>query len=304
MDAPFPVDGTRLLALTNSGPHQSTEETVFSPPGEDDGGRAISRRMALQAAAGLSVGTLAGCPADPNTTPGDTNQDTFDSVAVEGLSLVVTLTASATVDKINVIAPTGQLFAEQSVETGVQKVSFDLGTSYAPGEFRVIAVHQEETVEETTVTIQPEWKITEFGLGANHPKEMPEDMSQDVADDEAFVTVTNQGSGPDAIKQLLILGFVPNPTTKIADSDLSGIYEKSNPVVVKPGENRRLFTTSIPFRFIREGNVTCQQSRQSGTFDVVLVTSVSDRVQRKYSIQYSAAESFDGCKITVEEKSQ
>lgn len=304
MDAPFPADGTRLPALTNSEPLQSTEETVFTPPGEDDGGRAISRRMALQVAAGLSVGTLAGCPAGPNMTPGDTNQDTFDSVAVEGLSLVVALTASATVDKINVIAPTGELFAEQSVATGVQKVSFDLGTSYAPGDFRVIAVHQEETVEETTVTIQPEWKITEFGLGANHPKEMPEDMPQSTVEAEAFVTVANQGNGPDALKKLLILGGVPNPTTELINSDLSGIHEVSNPVVVKQDETRRLYTATLPFAFSQDGNVTCQPQPQSTSFNVVLVTSVSNRVETKYSIQYSAADTYNGCEMTVKEDSQ
>lgn len=304
LDAPRPTDDRHPPTVRSDGTMPPLAVTVPSPQAGDSGFGTLSRRRALQAAAGLSTAGLAGCLNGPLNPPGDSNQGTFESVAVDGLTLVVTLTGSATVDQVNVIAPTGQLFAKQSVATGVRKVSFDIGTDYPPGEFSILAIHQEETVAETTHAIRPDWRITEFGLGANHPEEMPDDMSQAKVDDEAFMTVTNRGSGPDFIKQLLVLGDVPNPTTKLADSELSGIYGTSKPVVVKSNNNQRIYTDSIPFRFLRNGNITCQPESQSGTFELVLVTSIAGRTTMQYEVRYTGAEKFDGCKITVQGNSQ
>lgn len=310
MDAPRPTDDRHPPTVRSDGTMPPLAVTVPSPQAGDSGSGTLSRRRALQAAAGLSAAGLAGCLNGPLNPPGDSNQGTFESVAVDGLTLVVTLTGSATVDQVNVIAPTGQLFAKQSVATGVRKVSFDIGTDYPPGEFRILAIHQEETVAETTHAIRPDWQITEFGLGANHPEEMPDNIGQAEIDEEAFLTVANQGTGPGAIKKLLILGDVPNPTTELAkpDSSGTGISGENNrrfrePVVVKPAKSRRIYTDTIPFAFTREG-ITCQPEPQTGSFDVILVTSLVGRVTAEYTIQYSAAESYNGCEMTVQGGSQ
>lgn len=304
MNTPNPTDCPRQTASTRTGLPVPDREKAPHRQDATETNTAMSRRTVLRAAAGLSVGALAGCSGGPGTSPSpDTGP--FDSVTVEGLKLVITLTESATIDRLNVIAPTGKLFAQRSIATGVQTVSFELGTAYSPGEFRILAIRQEETVAETTFTIRPEWQITEFGLGANHPEEMPENVSQVRVDDEAFLTIANQGTGPGAIEKLLILGDVPNPTTDLVHSGMrQENYRPLDKLVVKPNESRRVYTNTISFRFVRDGNVTCQPESQTGTFEVVLEAALVDRYTKKYSIQYSGAETYDGCTMTVQEANQ
>lgn len=276
----------------------------------------ITRRAALHTIAGLSITALAGCSSEPGTSPTNSSptpnsgKGVIDRIAVEGLQLVIELTDSTDIDRINVIGPTDELFAKRSVATGVQQLSVQLGTDYSPGTFRVLAIKDEETLAEKTITIQPDWEITEFGLGANQPEEMPDDMPQSAVDDEAFLTVRNRGTGPDAVEQLLILGKVPNPTTDLAQSDSSETGFRgpdgrfNNSMVVEPSKSKRIFTVTLPFRFVRDGNVTCQSESQSGTFRVILETSVVGRRSTEYSIEYSAAQTFDGCTMSVRRADQ
>jgi len=93
---------------------------------------------------------LAGCLGDNDSgTPDDgtdplAGQDQIERVAVEGTTLVVELTTGAEVDQINLIEPNGEFFGQRKVATGAQQVSFDLRTSYVPGEYRIVALNGEK----------------------------------------------------------------------------------------------------------------------------------------------------------------
>jgi len=45
------------------------------------------------------------------------------------------------------------------VAAGAQQISFEIGTGYEPGEYRVVALKGEETVAESTRDIEPEIQI-------------------------------------------------------------------------------------------------------------------------------------------------
>jgi hypothetical protein len=278
----------------------------------------ISRRNVLRTAAGAALVSVAGCLTDDGDsgTPGDgtdspDGQGPLQRVAVEGTTLVVELSPDADVDQINLIQPNGELFGTRDVAAGAQQVSFEIGTSYAPGDYSVIALRDEETVAETSLSLQPDLEIVEMGIGKNQPEKMWDGPRDEIAE-EAFVTVENQGSGPDAITKLLFIGDVPYPSdeegTNYADSDdISGIYDPQsdsevNEVIVGAGEQITVYSSRSPFAFVPGAGTSCTEDEQSGEFELILETQVGDsRIEKGYAIQYSASSEPDGCDITISE---
>ncbi|RKD88543.1 hypothetical protein ATJ93_4196 [Halopiger aswanensis] len=150
-----------------------------------------------------------------------------------------------------------------------------------------------------------------MGIGKNQP-EMMWDNSDDKISKEAFVSVENQGSGPDAITQLLFIGDVPYPSdeegTNYADNDdISGIYDPERDteveeVVIEPGEQITLYSYRSPFAFVRGEGTSCESEEQNGEFEVILETQVSsNQLSETYNIHYSASGEFDNCEITFSE---
>jgi len=278
----------------------------------------ISRRNVLRTAAGAALVSVAGCLTDDGDsgTPGDgtdspDGQGPLQRVAVEGTTLVVELSPDADVDQINLIQPNGELFGTRDVAAGAQQVSFEIRTSYAPGDYSVIALRDEETVAETSLSLQPDLEIVEMGIGKNQPEKMWDGPRDEIAE-EAFVTVENQGSGPDAITKLLFIGDVPYPSdeegTNYADSDdISGIYDPQsdsevNEVIVGAGEQITVYSSRSPFAFVPGAGTSCTDDEQSGEFELILETEVGDsRITKGYAIQYSASSEPDGCDITISE---
>jgi len=271
----------------------------------------ISRRTALRTATGAALVSVAGCL----NTDGDsgTSGDGIDSsdgqgplqrVAVEGTTLVVELSSDADVDQVNLIQPNGDLFGTRDVATGAQQVSFEVGTSYAPGEYSVIALKDEETLTETTTDIVPEIQIQDVGLYRNNPDKPWDEVYGESKTDskkngEAFVTVQNSGSGPDAVVEMRFTGDVPNP---VEDPRGSGIYEKES-VVVSTGETADLFSDSFPFGSeIGEEGMGCSTDGNSGQFTIVLETRVAgQQVTKTYNVEYTGADEMQNCKITISE---
>ncbi|GAA0291628.1 hypothetical protein [Halarchaeum salinum] len=131
--------------------------------------------------------------------------------------------------------------------------------------------------------------------------------------DEAFVTVTNRGSGPTAVTKLLFFGEVPYPSgengTEYAnDPDVSGIYDpeadsEATHVVVPPGQQKTIYSYRSPFGFVPGVGTNCQNSSQAGMFTLTLENSVADRrVSKEYGIHYTASKKFNNCTITIRQK--
>jgi len=278
----------------------------------------ISRRTALRTVASAALAGVAGClndnggsgtPSDGTTSPD--GEGPLTRVAVDGTTLVVELSEEADIDQVNLIQPNGELFGERDIATGAQQVSFEIGTSYTPGEYRVLVLEGEDTVQESTLSVQPNLSIVEIGIGKNQPEEMW-DSSSDKISKEAFASVENQGNGSDSIMKLLFIGDVPYPsdeegTNYDENDDVSGIYDPGedtevDEVVIEPGEQLTLYSYRSPFAFVRGEGTSCESEEQTGSFEVILETRVgANRVSNTYSIRYSTSEEFDNCEITISE---
>ena len=269
----------------------------------------ISRRTALQTVTGAALTSVAGCLTDDTSgTPGNGTRSSngdgpLQRVAVEESALVVELTTDADVDQVNLIQPNGELFGQRDVATGAQQVSFEIGTTYESGEYRVVALRGEETVAEDSTEIQPEIQIQDVGLFRNNPDKQWDEVYGDSETDrkkngEAFVTVENTGSGPDAAVELRFSGDVPNP---IENPRGSGIYETEQ-VIIEPGEATDLFSSSFPFGTETEGGMGCSPYGNSGQFTVIVETQVgANSISNTYEIQYSGSTDMTDCEVTIME---
>lgn len=253
---------------------------------------------------------LAGCslPSESEgaSDGGDGGSESFDQVQVDGRTLVVEL-GSVSADRVNVIAPDGSAYSSTSVAQGATRVEFDIGLSYTPGEYRVVASAGDSTVAETTLTIAPDLAITEVGVGANHPERMPDELGA-TGESEAFVSVENRGEGPAVIEKLLLLGELPNPTSELKQAkseEVSGIFDAESgqgevrQYPLKPDSEATIFTNTLPFSFQGDG-VDCTGEEQTGEFRVTVSTRIDDEsATAEYTVQYSSATESDECQINI-----
>nr|WP_176705291.1 hypothetical protein [Halobacterium sp. GN101] len=277
----------------------------------------ISRRTALRTVAGTAVASMAGCMDDngsagPNGSSSPKGESgVFRQVTVEGTELIVQFDSDSEFDQINLIQPDGELLGQREVATGSQQVSFDIGTTYAPGEYEIVALSGEETVGESSLSVQPNLGIVEMGIGRNQPEEMWDESESEI-DEEAYVTLENQGTGPDAVTKLLFIGDVPYPsdeegTNYVDDEDVSGTYDPESDsevkqIIIAPGEQITLYSSRSPFAFVPGAGTSCSEESKTGEFELILETRVSrDRVTKTYSIQYSGAQETDNCEISISE---
>jgi hypothetical protein len=268
----------------------------------------LSRRTALRTVAGAALASVAGClnngdsPGGGNSTPSDEG-GVIQEVTVEGTELVVEYSSEEEVDQINLVQPNGELFGQRETAAGSQQVSFEIGTSYEPGEYTVVALSGEETLAETSSLIQPEIGIQEVGLYRNNPEKPWDEVYGDTETDrlkngEAYVTVENTGSGPEAIVELIFSGDVPNP---VEDPRGSGMYETEQ-VVISPGETTDLFSSSFPFGSESEEGMGCSPDGNSGQFTVTVRTQVGgDQVSKSFDVQYSGSTEMSDCEVSITE---
>ncbi|GGL40654.1 hypothetical protein GCM10009037_25500 [Halarchaeum grantii] len=279
-----------------------------------DNSPSIDRRSALQALGSLTLAALAGCTGNGNSgtlsTSTTSTAGPFASLGVQGTTLVAELESDAEVDHVNLVKPNGSLFGTRDVAEGASRVSFDVGTTYTPGEYTLVAVTGDQTVGTTTRVLRPDLQILDMGIGRNQPEKMWNGTEREIAD-EAYVVVENRGSGPGAVTKLLFIGDVPLPSTEngtnyVNNSDVSGIYDPetdstTQTVVIPPGERRTVYSATSPFGFAPGGAITCMDHRQTGSFKLVLKTSLGDSLSTTYDVTYSASEQVDNCSISISE---
>jgi hypothetical protein len=225
------------------------------------------------------------------------------SADVRGTDLVATFGVD-TIDRLNVIQPDGELFAKREVATGVSKVTVELGTSYQPGEFRVVGVANGDVVDEVGLDIRPSIEIVDFGLYRNRPEKpwdevYGESETNRKKNAEAFVTVKNSGSGPERIDRLRFQGDVPF----LAEwYEGSGIFNSEDSVVFS-GQQSDLYSDVRPFGYhSSKDGLGCVTDGVDGQFSVVLEARVSkERIEKSFRVTYAGSEQMFDCEITVEE---
>jgi hypothetical protein len=241
-----------------------------------------TRRTLLCSIAGAAA--LSGC-SESTESPNDSGQ--FEQASVEDQQLVITVSESLDAEAISVVNPDGESFAETDLSAGVTRVSFDIGTEYVPGEYRILATDGEETVAETTTVIEPDLEIVEVGVGENHLDRMAEELQ--FPERQILVRIENGGTGPEAIEGLLIQGDVPNPSD--GSESGSGIYDESDEfgeqerVTIYPGTEETIFSTNLPFANVDE---ECGDGYETPQAEVLLETEVSEGdVSTQLGIEYT-----------------
>lgn len=270
----------------------------------------INRRTALRSAVGAAFASVAGCLNNGGSsgTPsgGTTSSDSagpLKRVTVEGTTLVVKLSAEADVDQVNVIQPNGEVFGNRDLTGGAQQVSFEIGTDYEPGEYRVAALNGEETVVERATDIQPEIRIQDVGLYRNNPDKPWSEVygkteTNRLKNGEAFVTVENTGRGPEKVLELTFSGDIPNP---VEDPRGNGMYGTKE-VVVYPGKTVELFSDSFPFGSVSPEGMGCSQNKNGGQFTVSIETKVAQgQVSNTFDIQYNGPAEMSDCEVSITE---
>jgi hypothetical protein len=265
----------------------------------------LDRRTALRTVAGAALAGIAGCLSQ-DSSPGDGTSAVdglLQQVAVDGTAVVVDLASEADVDRVNLIQPNGELFAQQAVAAGVQQVSFQIGTAYPPGEYDIVALQDEETVTQHSFDLQPEIYIRAVGLFRNHPEKPWDEVYGESETDrlkngEAFVTVENTGTGPDAATGLQFTGDVPNP---LENPRGNGMHETEQ-VIIPAGMEIDLFSSSYPFGAATESGMGCSPKGNSGQFTVSVDTRVgSDEVSSRYNAEYAGSSDMTDCEVTIRE---
>ncbi|MFD1514100.1 hypothetical protein [Halomarina rubra] len=271
-----------------------------------------TRRAFLAAAGGLSVG-LAGCLGlesganDSSSTTDESNGDSsvIRDARVEETELVIEV-REETVDRITVIDPTGEAFADRELTPGATRMTIRIGTRYRPGEYRIHAVRDGEQIAESVMQIAPKVEIVDVRVGANHLDEMPEGLgnSRDV---EAIVRIRNEGTGPTTIRGLMFEGDVPNPTEReeiLTNNGRSGIYDSEDggdleEFMLTGGEQATLYSSTLPFSWARTAG-GCQVSGGKITV-LVLHGQALQETSWEEKVSYTPGSGEYKCETTLSE---
>ncbi|MDQ2051723.1 hypothetical protein RBH26_14685 [Natronolimnohabitans sp. A-GB9] len=258
---------------------------------------------------GIST-ALAGCSAlsDPSDDESPSDGDVIQSVDVDGLELVIDLEREA-IDQLNVVAPSGELFAKRTIESGVSHTTVKVGTDYPPGEYELLGLSDDETVETTTVTLEPDLELTELRLAREYPEEMYEGASDFSTEAEGILTVTNRGTGPTAATTLRFEGDVPFPSHDSFDeAGESGIHDPESDfgadaesIALPAGETVLIYSNTLPFSPASTRS-KCDSIGRNGQFTVRLSTSHARDLTLDYIIHYLGT-TPDDCEIEIERAS-
>ena len=270
-----------------------------------------TRRIVLSGIATGVFGAASGCLSGTSETdrsksdePEAEGSGIFDAVFVEGMDLVLEFTEESSVDHVNVIDPNGELFAERTIPTGVRRETIEIGTSYSPGDYEIVALEDEEEQATRSLTIEPDVQIADLRLARNHPDEMFEDASDIDIRTETIIRLENRGTGPDEIVGLSFSGDVPRPTP--ADFEDSGIYDTesdlrrhADSIEIPPDNEVIIYSQLMPFSVSGE-NVGCSPDGQQGEFEVNVKSAVhEDPVSSTYSVTYTGTD-LNECEIEIE----
>ncbi len=259
-----------------------------------------SRRTVLGSIlAGASAG-LAGCAG-----LGATGGDVITSIDVDGTDLVLTVEPD-TVDRVNLIAPSGELFRKRTIASGVSQRRIPIGVSYSPGEYEILALSDGETVGTSSVTLEPELELTELRLGRDHPDAMYDGASDSSINSEAILSVSNNGTGPTAVTALRFEGDIPYPTPEWYDENGdSGVYDEergfgdADAVPIPAGDTVPVYSNSSPFVYLFAQD-KCDPGEEAKEFTVRLIGEHELIVAREYLIYYSETHSGN-CDFDIED---
>ncbi|WP_255291542.1 hypothetical protein [Natrinema sp. CBA1119] len=211
-------------------------------------------------------------------------------------ALVVELASDTEANSVNLLNPNGEMNALQRVEEGATQVTFQLlgeaEDGYTPGDYRVVAVAGDETVGETTISLEPEVTITDVKWAKNHP-DMDWDKDRSMWQQFAVLTVENTGNAP---TYLTAFQWTDSPHTKVSPS---GTLTHNPNTLLPPGETTIYSTAPI---YQTEDPTGVYGAIDCGNLETDTLT-VTGAVQAGTNPSYSQTIEYGGekysCELTI-----
>lgn len=268
----------------------------------------IDRRTVLSSLAGV-VATIAGCTGtssdadDPNRTssqPSTDDEGPIESVEMTGTDLTVELANDAAVDYVTLRQSNGDATHRQPV-VDTQTVAFSLlgaiQSGYDPGTYAVVATADGEPVGETTITLEPNVRITDVRWAKNHP-EMDWDRSVDSWEQHAALRIENTGNAPSFLTSVEWTGA---PLCRIRSQETLEFHHQ---VLLPAGETTTVYSSAPIYR--TSDQLGYGESVDCGELDREPLT-VTGHVQAGQDAAYtqtiSYGESDQSCELSVVEGS-
>jgi hypothetical protein len=261
--------------------------------------RRIDRRTVLGGVSGALV-ALAGCSSTPSesnssetSTPPETKSSPFKRVTMTETELVVEFTNDIIIDSVNLINPNGEVNTSQRIQEGTTQITFQLlgetEDGYTSGDYRIVAVTNDETIGTTTISLNPKLTITDVQWAKNHP-DLNWDKDKSTWQQYAALTVENTGNAP---TYLTALKWKNSPHTKVSPSNT---LTHNSHTLLPPGETT--VYSSVPVYQTEDptgvyGSIDCGNL----TTDTLTVTGV---VQAGTDPLYSQAIEYGGAKYSCD----
>ncbi|WP_226042693.1 hypothetical protein [Natrinema sp. DC36] len=204
-----------------------------------DGSR-IARRSVL-ATLGVSTATLAGCASgsDPSNNSTDGNgisagdSDVFTSVEIAEESLEIEVSDDTSVEFINLVDPSGELYDQQRLENGETETSFEILGQYEDdfpiGKYELVALDGDNQVDTTTLTLEANCTITDVLWAAENP-DMEWDKNSSEWETYAAVVIENTGTIPSLLTELEWAGA---PVARLQSKESQSYFHETR---LPPGE--------------------------------------------------------------------
>ncbi|MDF9748467.1 MULTISPECIES: hypothetical protein [Natrinema] len=204
-----------------------------------DGSR-IARRSVL-ATLGVSTATLAGCASGSDPSNNSTNgngisagdSDVFTSVEIAEESLEIEVADDTSVEFINLVDPSGELYDQQRLENGETETSFEILGRYEDdfptGKYELVALDGDDQVDTTTLTLEANCTITDVLWAAENP-DMGWDKNSPTWETYAAVVIENTGTIPSLLTELEWEGA---PVARLQSKKSQSYYHEAR---LPPGE--------------------------------------------------------------------
>jgi len=210
--------------------------------------RSIDRRTALRTIAAAGTVGVAGCNGGGSTSDGSQTSDdatgtdggsgsVIQALDVTATELVVTVAEQEATLSVFLVNDAGETVQQGRIQAGTQTRLPLLSTEwlYSPGEYTVVVKDDDETLDEASLSLEPDLRLRGVGLVRNHPEI---DWGEEVRGENLiFASLENRGSGPAAVDGIMVTSDSIDPIGRQRASDLSGWITRVG-VPVGPGNQK------------------------------------------------------------------
>jgi len=271
----------------------------------------ITRRSVLSSIAALGITSLAGCSS--STTNGDQTESPDQNGAIsdfssQGTSIEIEF-SNESINAVQLNHGGERVKGPKSIPNSTV-VTFDMGYDYEPGDYTVKGLSNDDVIVEDSLTLQPDHKIVNMGLGMNNPEKIQDHPYLTDPENYIYFEIENQGTAADKIT-----GFrspdTPHPATDEAEK-MSGLLNPNEqkvsyaPIPLPVGETTLVVTEPIFLTLDDERKWYCGETH---TFDVTFVYANSQNSNRTLTFdttrttsEYSSDEPIEitdkACKAT------